>query len=397
MSIPKRLNSVAPICFLDNILAGIYIHIPFCSQFCTYCDFYSVKQRSGRAGFTEALLKELESRADDFNKRGFTADTIYFGGGTPSLLSPDVLGEILARITRLYPADNPGRREVTIEVNPDDMTSQFANEIFKKGFNRLSLGVQSFSDEHLRWMNRRHNASQAIHSISVAREAGFENISLDLIFGFDMLTTQVWRENICKAIELNPGHISAYQMSLERGTDLYKQFKNGLYNHLPDAASYEQYTMLQEMLESAGYIQYEISSFARPGKNSLHNSNYWNFTPYFGFGPAAHSFDGEKRSWNLPSLSRYLKAMDGGESCQREEILTPVDRFNEYIMLSLRQIKGINIQYLNEETTFDIPESFFKTLSKHLREGNLIEEGGQIIIPSRKLFVSDGIIRELFI
>ncbi|MHC1779738.1 MAG: radical SAM family heme chaperone HemW [Bacteroidales bacterium] len=378
-------------------MAGIYIHIPFCSQFCTYCDFYSVKQRAGRGVFTEALIKELESRAGEFKKRGFTADTIYFGGGTPSLLSPDTLGNILESITRLYPAENRDKREVTIEVNPDDMTSLFAKEIFKRGFNRLSLGVQSFRDEHLRWMNRRHNSGQASDAITLAREAGFENISLDLIFGFEMLTAGAWRDNISKAIELNPEHISAYQMSLERGTTLYKQFKNGLYNHLPDAASYEQYTLLQEMLESAGYIQYEISSFARHGKNSLHNSNYWNYTPYFGFGPAAHSFDGEKRSWNLPSLSRYLKAMDGGESCQGEEILSPVDRFNEYIMLSLRQIEGMNIQYLNEETSIDISESFFKTLSKHLRDGNLIEESGQIKIPSRKLFVSDGIIRELFI
>ncbi len=378
-------------------MAGIYIHIPFCSQFCTYCDFYSVKSKTGRSEFPVALIKELESRADEFNKRGFTADTIYFGGGTPSLLPPESLGNILERVTGLYPAANSGMREVTIEVNPDDMTSRFANEIFKMGFNRLSLGVQSFRDEHLSWMNRRHNAAQATHSILIAREAGFENLSLDLIFGFEMLKTGEWRENISKAIELNPEHISAYQMSLERGTNLYKQFKNGLYNHLPDAASYEQYTMLQEMLEDAGYKQYEISSFARPGKNSLHNSNYWNFTPYFGFGPAAHSFDGEKRSWNLPSLSRYLKAVEGGDSCQREEILTPVDRFNEYIMLSLRQIEGMNIQYLNEETSIDIPESFFKTLSKHLKDGNLIEEVGQIKIPSRKLFVSDGIIRELFI
>jgi len=378
-------------------LAGIYIHIPFCSQFCTYCDFYSVKSSSGVEGFTGALLKELESRSDEFRTKGFTADTIYFGGGTPSLLSPDSLGNILERITLLYPTVNPENREITLEVNPDDMTSGFANEIFKKGFNRLSIGIQSFRDEHLRWMNRRHNAAQAADAVKLARDAGFKNISLDLIFGFEMLTMDQWKDNIGKVINLNPEHISAYQLSLETGTNLYKQYKAGRYNHLPDSLSYEQYTVLQEMLEDAGYIQYEISSFAKPGKNSRHNSNYWNFTPYYGFGPAAHSFDGENRFRNLPSLSRYVSAMAGEGICQKRENLTAIDRFNEYIMLSLRKIEGIDIQYLNEETSFDIPESFFKTLSKNLKEGNLIEEGGQIKIPPRKLFLSDGIIRELFI
>jgi oxygen-independent coproporphyrinogen III oxidase len=343
------------------------------------------------------VIKELTGRADEFKKRGFTADTIYFGGGTPSLLSPDSLGRILDTVTEFYPAQNELSREITIEVNPDDMTPLFAKEIYRMGFNRLSLGVQSFCDEHLKWMNRRHNANQAQEAFLNAREAGFKNISLDLIFGFEMLTTKAWRENIGKAAGLNPEHISAYQMSLERGTNLYKQYKNGLYNHLPDAASNEQYTMLQELLAGEGYLQYEISSFARPDKRSIHNSNYWNFTPYYGFGPAAHSFDGEIRFWNALSLKRYLKAISGGESCTEVEYLTAKDRFNEYIMLSLRKTEGMDIQYLNEETSFDIPESFFKTLSKHLKFGDLIEERGQIKIPPQKLFISDGIIRELFI
>jgi len=384
-------------------LAGIYIHIPFCSQFCTYCDFYSVKNREKKGLFIDALKIELERRAPDIIKRGESIETIYFGGGTPSQLSSDALGEILDTIYRLYIEDFPVKRtgkiepEITIEVNPDDMTLQFAQQILGKGFNRLSIGVQSFNNEHLDFMNRRHNAEQAVLAFKNAREAGFKNISIDLIFGFEALTRKIWLEALKKAIDLNPEHISAYQLSVEPGTTLHKLIEKGKYNHPADSESLEQYLLLQRVLKGAGYIQYEISSFAMDGAISKHNSNYWNFTPYYGFGPSAHSFDGVRRYWNCSSLARYLTEVAKESRCKREELLTPVNKFNEYIMLSLRQTKGIEVQMLNDISSFGVPDEFFKALSRHLKLGNLVEKRGYIKIPPKKFFFSDGIIRDLFI
>ncbi|PKP07404.1 MAG: coproporphyrinogen III oxidase [Bacteroidetes bacterium HGW-Bacteroidetes-5] len=395
-------------------MAGIYIHIPFCSQYCIYCDFYSTKMLGKRESFTKALITEIGQRANDFNKLGAAVTTIYFGGGTPSLLPPAALHSILHAISAQYNlgaaggpgagnlagnlAGNPAQnsdREVTLEVNPDDISEQYLQGLLQAGFNRMSMGIQSFHDDHLKWMNRRHSAAEAVKAFNLSRAAGFDNISIDLIFGFEGLSLQMWRENLSRAIELSPEHISAYQLSLEPGTKLYSSYKKGEYLQLKESLSYKQYSLLQEMLSRAGYVQYEISSFCKPGRESRHNSSYWNFTPYFGFGPSAHSFDGRRRFWNVSSLNTYLKAIEQGTGCSREEIISPKDRFNEYIMLSLRQIAGMDVSFINSE--FEVPDEFYKSLALLIKRGDIIEKRGKLRVPPEKLFISDGIIRELFL
>ena len=407
-----------------------------------------------RESFTKALITEIDRRANDFNKLGDAVNTIYFGGGTPSLLAPPALQSILQAIYAGYnlgaaggpapgshPANHPSNleapgshpansgagvpgnqlvgnmgnpvagshpanlggaaghpgshgREVTLEVNPDDITEQYLQGLLEAGFNRLSMGIQSFNDGHLKWMNRRHTSAEAVAAFTAARSAGFGNISIDLIFVLERLSMQMWRENINRAIELSPEHISAYQLSVEPGTKLHASYKKGEYLQMKDTLSFKQYALLQNMLSEAGYVQYEISSFCKPGRESRHNSSYWDFTPYFGFGPSAHSFDGERRFWNVSSLNTYLKSIEQGTGCSREEIISPKDRFNEYIMLSLRRLGGMDIAYINSH--FKVPDEFYNSLAVLIKRGDVVEQGGKLKVPPEKLFLSDGIIRELF-
>lgn len=377
-------------------MAGIYIHIPFCSQFCSYCDFYSVKQTEKVNEFTESLIKEIVIRSNDFKNKGLTVDTVYFGGGTPSLISITSLKAILNALFEGYPLSPNGVKEQTIEVNPDDITPQYLHGLKECGFNRLSMGIQSFNDRHLKWMNRRHNALTAFNAFEMARKAGFTNISIDLIFGFEMLTTEKWKENLQKAISLSPEHISAYQMSIERGTNLFKNYTKGAYLQPSDESSAKQYEMLGQELAKGGYIHYEVSSFCKPGLFSQHNSSYWNFTPYFGFGPSAHSFDGTFRHRNFSSLAKYIKTMKTGEGFGTSHKQSAKERFNEYIMLSLRRADGIDKWFLESDFSKFITPQFQSELNRLIESGYLLEESGKIRIPPGHLFVSDGIIRDLF-
>lgn len=354
----------------------------------------------------DALIHEISSAADSFGE-GEIVETIYLGGGTPSLMSLSSLSRIVGEIERCYPV--MGRRgigepyaEITIEVNPDDATAEYMRGVASAGFNRVSIGIQSFNDSHLKWMNRRHNGAQASDAFYNARGAGLENISIDLIFGFEALSHREWQENIISAIELSPEHISAYQLGVEPGTLLYKDYERGDYNSLPDQDSYEQYSLLQKMLSDAGYIQYEISSFCKSGMESRHNSSYWDFTPYLGFGPSAHSFDGKIRYSNPSSLKQYLASAESRKFTRKIEAIGGRERFNEYIMLSLRRVKGIKMVGLangfNAPCVGDyvVPESFYHIVYQLLDRGDLVQEGDYIRIPPDKLFQSDRIIRALF-
>lgn len=438
------------------IPSGLYIHIPFCAQFCTYCDFYSVKipldgdardivntrdsdiadisasdvintseDVSGydiRESYVAALSGEIRFRSLDFNRKSFLVNTIYFGGGTPSVLSATQLEKLLGSIHSHYQVS--ADPEVTIEVNPDDITESYASNLLNMkplAVNRVSLGIQSFVDDHLKWMNRRHDSAGAIEAFHILRRAGFCNISIDLIFGFEGLSMEQWRANIRMAISLMPEHISCYQLGIEKGTQLYKSCIAGEYTPVPDEISYEQYSVLQQMLGEAGYIQYEVSSFSLPGKESLHNSSYWNFTPYFGFGPAAHSFDGITRSWNKRGVGRYIAAHtpedkaastidnnipstldnnilstldDQAFFTQNSEILSREDISHEFIMLSLRTVRGIDLA-LAEQYIVDMKE-FWEKASELVAGGELLKIDNHLRIPADKLFISDNIIREFF-
>lgn len=388
-------------------MAGIYVHIPFCSQFCVYCNFYSVKGKELREKYVSALLNEIEYRKDFFRNIGVLPQTVYFGGGTPSLFPPDKLELILSTLRKEF---NFTPIEATVEVNPNDITLEYAQALKKAGFNRVSMGVQSFNDSHLAWMNRRHRGEEAVAAFWNLRRAGFSNISLDLIFGYSGLDMEQWRSNIEKMASLAPEHISAYQMSIEEGSLLYRKLQAGEYDLVPDSTCMEQYTMLQRMLAQNGYTQYEISNFASKDSNgnllvSRHNSSYWTKEPYLGLGPAAHSYNGTHRFWNGGNLTAWCRhysndaAGEVAASSGRQgkivgsEELSAADMFNESIMLSLRRVDGVDISTLNPALLADV----MGEIDRHVRLGNLVREGDKIRIPSEKLFVSDGIIMDLFI
>ncbi|HNW49024.1 MAG TPA: radical SAM family heme chaperone HemW [Bacteroidales bacterium] len=399
-------------------MAGIYIHFPFCARFCIYCDFYSTKRTGEISQFADALCGEIKVRSDFFKKLGVPVTTLYVGGGTPSLMPAGSLSVVFRELKDTFSIESiESLDEVTMEVNPDDVTPSYLHSLRELGVTRISMGVQSFIDSHLVWMNRRHDSSKAVEAFNTAREAGFDNISIDLIFGFDGLSDEEWNYNLDRAIGLRPEHISSYQLSIEPKTKLGRQYEKGVYNALSDEVSLRQYSTLQKKLANAGYEQYEISSFCLPGREAKHNSSYWNRTPYLGLGPSAHSFDGVKRFWNEPSLTKYLRAYqqgDGGEhgdvltnetpgqsgtvvKVVHSEILKKKDHFNETIMLSLRRADGMNPNELRAAFSEEMCSEFEKSVAVQLKKGNLIMDGDKIRIPSGLLFLSDGIIRDLIL
>ena len=349
-------------------MAGLYVHFPFCASKCIYCDFYS-RVRKDWKSYVEALLREIRERSEE--RKGVPPTTLYFGGGTPSLLPANQLARVAEEVTTGHLFE-----EFTLEVNPDDVTADKAAAWREMGANRISMGVQSFNDDHLRWMRRRHTAAGAVAAFGRLRAAGFANLSLDLIFGFTGLTDEDWLQSIVQALALQPEHISCYQM-MGRWAD-------------PDEdRCRRQYTLLQERLEAAGIRQYEVSNYARPGFESRHNSAYWTRAPYLGFGAGAHSFDGDRRrSWNLPDIDAYVASRPGGS-----ETLTDREILEEKLMLSLRTVQGLSLASLSPAERATLKQTTLEELS---RAGKLIVEEGRIRIPAAELFVSDAVIRRLF-
>lgn len=351
----------------------------------------------------KSIIAEAEYRSGFFYKLDKKVTTLYFGGGTPSLLSIEEVRYLIDSLSNIFAIDVSDKTfEFTVEANPDDLSLDYLRALRGVGVNRLSLGFQSFVDEHLVWMNRRHNSKQAKEVFSDARKAGFDNVSIDLIFGYSLLTINQWEDEIREIIKLKPEHISAYQMSIEPNSKLGREYEKGKYIPISDESSFREYELLREMLLNAGYLHYEISNFALPQKESKHNSSYWNGTPYLGLGPGAHSYDGKRRFWNLPNIKKYnnfFYKTDNKESDEpvEDEILTASDIFNEKIMLSLRKTEGLDLH--DFEVTF--PQVQVKELKskiiKLIDKGELLVDGVKIKIPPEKLFVSDGIIRELFI
>ena len=497
----------------------IYIHFPFCKSFCTYCDFYSVRGKDRIAQYTQSLLREISLRKA-FLCQCTSPATLYVGGGTPSLWPVEQLGEAVAAISaalregaadygrpcgalrrgrdtlalaggtaggggrgglcgapggggRAVPGTWDGRGDVgifaefTVEVNPDDVTEAYARALRRLGVNRVSMGVQSFSDRSLRWMARRHSSDGAVEAFRVLRSAGFDNISLDLIFGYipvawgsgsssDEELMQLWSDDLDAVLRLRPEHISAYQMGIEEGSVLGEMAVAGRYREPSDELCAAQYALLQQRLASAGYLQYEVSNFSLPGRRALHNSGYWDRSPYIGLGPGAHSFDGDRRRWwNAPDLDRYIAAFGGGSaysdcavsSVVSEETLTDEDVLTETIMLGLRTVDGLPLDVLvamcrpssssvpdsrsgfaqpSSSTVPDsrsgsvqplsstmpdsrsgaaenscqsllsqLPHPLRTSVDRLLATGSLILRDGRLSIPSSRLFISDSIIREL--
>ena len=481
----------------------IYIHFPFCKSFCTYCDFYSVRGKDRIAQYTQSLLREISLRKA-FLCQCTSPATLYVGGGTPSLWPVEQLGEAVAVVSavlregaadygrtsgalrrgrdtlalaggtaggggrgglcgapggggRAVPGTWDGRdvgifAEFTVEVNPDDVTEAYALALRRLGVNRVSMGVQSFSDRSLRWMARRHSSEGAVEAFRVLRSAGFDNISLDLIFGYDPVAwgsgsssdeelMQLWSDDLDAVLRLRPEHISAYQMGIEEGSVLGEMAAAGRYREPSDELCAAQYALLQQRLASAGYLQYEVSNFSLPGRRALHNSGYWDRSPYIGLGPGAHSFDGDRRRWwNAPDLDRYIAAFGGGSayrdcavsSVVSEEALTDEDVLTETIMLGLRTVDGLPLDVLVamcrssssavpgshsgsaqplsstvpdsrsgaaenscQSLLSQLPHPLRTSVDRLLATGSLILRNGRLSIPPSRLFISDSIIREL--
>lgn len=349
-------------------MASLYIHIPFCKKACHYCSFYFTLSTVKKAEFIEALCKEIQSQSNDL--KGQTISSIYFGGGTPSLLSYQDLDKVLETINKNYTIDlNP---EISIESNPENLTESYLNELRALAFNRLSIGVQSFSNSDLEIMNRNHNVNQALEAVKLARRK-FDNISIDLIFGLPHSGMKQWQTNLEQAVSLDIDHISTYNLTVEEKTALARKVGRNELPIEPDDTLNEMYFHTIDFLEKHGLIQYEISNFGKENHWSQHNMSYWLQKPYLGFGPSAHSYSGVERRWNVSNLKNYIEAINKGENFSEYEVLSIENKYNEYVMTRLRTIFGLGIEEI--KTTFgENFEHHFLSKVKELQAQNWIQE-----------------------
>ena len=374
-------------------MSGIYVHIPFCRKRCHYCDFFKSTDLSQKARLLAGLKKELESRANEMATDEI--NTIYFGGGTPSVLLIDELKDLLDTILQHYKVAI--NAEITMEANPDDLTQAVLSELKQIGFNRLSIGIQSFSESDLILMNRRHSVSQAVQSVKWAKEAGFSNISIDLIYGLPNQTIEEWERNVRTAIELDVQHISAYNLTYHEGTVFYEQLKKGILKELPDELSLQQFESLIRILKEAGFEHYEISNFCQPGFYSKHNSSYWKSRKYIGIGPSAHSYNIQTRRWNVSSISRYLDGIENNKSYFEAELLTEQDRYNEIIITGLRTIWGVSEALIRNEFSSNYFIHFLKLKEKYLLSGHLKRLPGTVCLSQEGMFISDKIMADFMV
>lgn len=368
-------------------MAGIYFHIPFCKRGCAYCDFYKEIGTRHLVQTLAMMHHELEQRKNYL--QGEPIRTIYFGGGTPSLCSPEQIDEFLHHCRQLFDCEQV--EEITMEANPDDLNREYLQAIRQCGVNRLSMGIQSFDNEALKFMNRRHTAEQAIEAVKWAQEAGFENITTDLIFGIPNFGGEVLIDSLRKMLSLKVQHISAYHLTIEPRTAFGQLMAKGKFKPVEEIISEEEFLMVHRLLTEAGYEHYEISNYALPGYRARHNASYWHGVKYLGIGPAAHSFDGEERHWNPRSVSKYLQ----GEAPEREE-LTQHDHFNEYLLTRLRTIEGIDLEEIREKFGAKRMENVIKSAKKDIDAHLLRLEGTKLALPPEHFLVSDLVIESLF-
>ena len=369
-------------------MAGLYIHIPFCISKCAYCDFYSAACTERIGDYTAALGQEMSVRQNYLGDA--MLDTVYFGGGTPSLMATATVRAILDNVRRFWNVSPDA--EITLEANPDDLSGGYLAGLAATGVNRLSIGVQSFADRHLRFMGRRHDALAAASCIAEARRAEFGNISIDLIYGIPGMSPDEWRDSVARAAESGARHISAYCLMVEEGTPLHARLSRGEFAMPPDAEIEHQYCILREILGAAGFEHYEVSNFALPDWRSRHNSSYWSGESYLGLGPSAHSYDGRTRSWSPASLDRYLEAPGSVTT----EVLDAADRYNEYVMTRLRTSDGVDADELESLFGREQLAEFLRCAERHVTSGNFSVSGSRYAVPPSKFLISDGVIRDFF-
>lgn len=372
---------------------GIYIHIPFCKSRCIYCGFYSTTNKELKERYVDALIREIHMRKDDFARLGTSlspssTSTVYFGGGTPSSLSVCDIERIVGALESTF---NGTPSEVTLEMNPDDVTKDYIKAVRQMGINRISMGIQTFDDSRLQFIRRRHNASQAEKAVMTIREEGIHNVSIDLMFGFPNQTMDEWVTDIDKAIALHPTHISAYSLMYEEDTPLFRMLQKGEINQIDDETSLAMYTELINRLTANGYEHYEISNFAMPGYRSVHNSSYWHDTPYLGFGAAAHSYNKDTRSWNIPDLKKYIESIESGVLPSESEVIDADTHYNDLITTALRTREGLNLDDLPQTYREYALVNARKSISEHLLEAT----DSHIRLTREGLFVSDMVMSEL--
>lgn len=372
-------------------MSGIYIHIPFCKQACHYCDFHFSTSLKKKDELVNALAKELVLRNDEFKNR--IVETIYFGGGTPSLLSIEELQFLIDEVYKNYEvSESP---EITIEANPDDLTHQQLNDYTASPINRLSIGIQSFFEEDLKLMNRAHNSEEAKKCLEEATKH-FDNISIDLIYGIPGMSNERWIQNIETALTFNIPHISSYALTVEPKTALASFIKKGIIKNVDDDLAQEQFHIMIEKLEKAGFIHYELSNFGKPGYFSRNNSAYWQGKPYLGIGPSAHSFDGKNRSWNVRNNSKYINSLEKNILPIETETLSTTDKYNEYVMTGLRTIWGVSLEKVEQEFGEKYKTYLLEQSQKHIIEQLLYLDDGKLLVTKKGKFLSDGIASDLF-
>jgi putative oxygen-independent coproporphyrinogen III oxidase len=368
-------------------LAGIYLHIPFCKQACSYCNFHFSTSLRRKNELVAALLSEMALRKDYLKNESI--ETVYFGGGTPSLLQIQDLRSLIGKISELFVVDE--KADITLETNPDDISEDKLEAWKETGVNRLSIGVQSFFEEDLEWMNRAHNAKQAIASLQSAVKK-FNNITVDLIYGTPLLTNERWRRNIDRAVNEGVVHLSCYALTVEPKTPLYKLIREQRTADIDPDKQSEQFVLLMQWMEEAGYEHYEISNFAKPGFKSRHNSAYWQGKKYLGIGPSSHSFDGTSRQWNISNNNIYIDSIKKRVIPSEKEILTPTQQLNEYLMTSLRTMEGLDLNRVEAAMRDELQAAS----RKFIERGLMVKEGGHLKLTREGKLLADGIAAELF-
>lgn len=373
-------------------MAGIYLHIPFCKQACYYCDFHFSTSLNKKDLFVKALKKEILLQKNYLSAEWIK--TIYFGGGTPSLLSGAELQEIFDALNKNFNIDPDA--EITLEANPDDLSIEKIKELKETPVNRFSIGIQSFHDEDLIWMNRAHRSEEATRSVKLAQDSGFDNITIDLIYGMPILTEHKWRNNLQIAFALEVKHISAYNLTIETGTAFGHAVKEGKMKEVDDERSAEQFNIMLEAMSNAGFVQYEISNFCKDSAFSKHNSNYWLKEKYLGLGPSAHSFNGESRQWNIANNSLYIQSIQKGELNFEKEELSVFQRYNEYVLTSLRTMWGTDLEHIKSAYGVEFSEYCLKEAGNYIASGNLRTEGNKLFLTNKGKLIADKIASDLF-
>lgn len=378
-------------------MAGVYIHIPFCRQACHYCNFHFATSLRYKNVLIKSIIREI-GITEPFgpDQEAGKIQTIYFGGGTPSLLEPEEISSILSAIRNKFIVDE--KAEITFEANPDDINSHSLKLWKELGANRLSVGVQSFQQDELAWMNRAHNATQAMQCLDLIPEAGFNDYSIDLIYGSPLLTDEQWQQHVQILHDKKVPHISCYALTIEPKTPLHKQVTSQKKQPVDPEKQGRQFLQLVKWMQEAGYEHYEISNFSLPGKHSKHNSSYWKGTPYYGFGPSAHSFDGRfTRRWNISNNPQYISSLENNQIPFEEEMLTVNDQINEYIMTALRTSEGIHEHTIKERFGAEHVSRIRQLSRPFLEQGKLIFEGNHWKLTSEGKLFADGIAADFFV